>query len=130
MSAKGGLYYFSLCTFNFTLLMFPLSLATTNGISSIRQRRTELIYFPHATEMFHFAWFPLSTSHDVKACTLPVHRFPHSDTPGSKLVCQLPEAFRRLLRPSSAHIAKASTIYPYIVLTLSVLHTETQTYAD
>ncbi len=27
--------------------------------------------------------------------------FPHSDTPGSKLVCQLPEAFRRLPRPSS-----------------------------
>src|SRR3989344_8783217 len=40
-------------------------------------------------------------------------RFPHSDIPGSKLVCQLPEAFRRLLRPSSASCAKASTVYPY-----------------
>src|SRR4026208_401233 len=35
--------------------------------------------------------------------------FPHSDIGGSKLVCQLPEAFRRLPRPSSPVIAKAST---------------------
>lgn len=36
--------------------------------------------------------------------------FPHSDILGSKLVCQLPEAFRRLQRPSSAPTAKASTM--------------------
>ena len=35
--------------------------------------------------------------------------FPHSEIPGSKLVCQLPGAYRRLLRPSSPVIAKAST---------------------
>ena len=35
--------------------------------------------------------------------------FPHSDIDGSKLVCQLPVAFRRLPRPSSPVIAKAST---------------------
>src|SRR5579864_4511515 len=35
--------------------------------------------------------------------------FPHSDIGGSKLVCQLPTAFRRLPRPSSPVIAKAST---------------------
>src|SRR5689334_22971989 len=35
--------------------------------------------------------------------------FPHSDIGGSKLVCQLPAAFRRLPRPSSPVIAKAST---------------------
>src|SRR4051795_5754613 len=35
--------------------------------------------------------------------------FPHSDIYGSKLVCQLPAAFRRLPRPSSPVIAKAST---------------------
>src|SRR5699024_10418245 len=35
--------------------------------------------------------------------------FPHSDTLGSQLVCQLPEAYRRLQRPSSAPGAKAST---------------------
>src|ERR1700738_5323013 len=35
--------------------------------------------------------------------------FPHSDICGSKLVCQLPGAYRRLRRPSSPVIAKAST---------------------
>ena len=35
--------------------------------------------------------------------------FPHSDIPGSKSVCRLPEAFRRLQRPSSPSAAKAST---------------------
>jgi hypothetical protein len=39
--------------------------------------------------------------------------FPHSDIFGSKLVCQLPEAFRRLPRPSSPVIAKASTTCTY-----------------
>ena len=35
---------------------------------------------------------------------------PHSDTSGSKSVCRLPEAFRRLQRPSSPLTAKASTV--------------------
>jgi hypothetical protein len=39
-------------------------------------------------------------------------RFPHSVTPGSQLGCQLPGAYRRLLRPSSALGAKASTMRP------------------
>ena len=39
--------------------------------------------------------------------------FPHSDICGSKLVCQLPAAFRRLPRPSSPVIAKASTACTY-----------------
>lgn len=39
-------------------------------------------------------------------------RFPHSDTLGSQLVCQLPEAYRRLQRPSSAPCTKASTERP------------------
>ena len=38
--------------------------------------------------------------------------FPHSDTPGSQLGCQLPGAYRRLQRPSSALDAKASTMCP------------------
>jgi hypothetical protein len=36
--------------------------------------------------------------------------FPHSEILGSKLVYQLPEAYRRLRRPSSAPDAKASTV--------------------
>ncbi len=43
----------------------------------------------------------------------PKGGFPHSEIPGSKLVCQLPEAYRRLLRPSSPSTAKASTICAY-----------------
>ena len=39
--------------------------------------------------------------------------FPHSDIAGSKLVCQLPHAFRRLLRPSSPPAAKAFTMCAY-----------------
>jgi hypothetical protein len=39
--------------------------------------------------------------------------FPHSETPGSQLGCQLPGAYRRLQRPSSAPGAKASTVCPY-----------------
>src|ERR1700690_4145848 len=40
-------------------------------------------------------------------------RFPHSDILGSKSGCRLPEAYRRLLRPSSAPGAKASAVCPY-----------------
>ena len=36
--------------------------------------------------------------------------FPHSDIPGSKVVCHLPEAYRRLPRLSSPLTAKASTM--------------------
>ena len=39
--------------------------------------------------------------------------FPHSDIFGSRLICQLPEAFRRLSRLSSLVIAKASTTCTY-----------------
>ena len=40
-----------------------------------------------------------------------VSGFPHSDICGSMPVCRLPAAFRKLLRPSSPVIAKASTTY-------------------
>ena len=38
--------------------------------------------------------------------------FPHSDILGSQSGCRLPEAYRRLQRPSSAPGAKASTVRP------------------
>ena len=37
-------------------------------------------------------------------------RFPHSEIPGYNARSQLPEAYRRVLRPSSVLIVKASTI--------------------
>ena len=47
------------------------------------------------------------------SCDTLAGGFPHSDISGSKLICQLPEAFRRLSRPSSPVIAKASTTCTY-----------------
>ena len=41
--------------------------------------------------------------------------FPHSEISGSSLVCQLPEAYRRLLRLSSPPDAKASTLCPSLL---------------
>ena len=43
--------------------------------------------------------------------------FPHSEILESQLGCQLLEAYRRLLRPSSAPGAKASTVCPYKLAT-------------
>src|SRR5690625_6544913 len=63
--------------------------------------------------MFQFARFAprdLCIQSRVRHCW---RGFPHSDICGSKLVCQLPAAFRRLPRPSSPVIAKASTICTY-----------------
>ena len=51
-------------------------------------------------------------------------RFPHSDTPGSQLGCQLPRAYRRLLRPSSALDAKASTMRPSQLVTTPTQHNQ------
>ena len=39
--------------------------------------------------------------------------FPHSEIFGSKCVCPLPEAYRKLLRPSSPVVAKAFTMCAY-----------------
>jgi hypothetical protein len=39
--------------------------------------------------------------------------FPHSEIFGSKVVCHLTEAYRRLLRLSSPPDAKASTVHTY-----------------
>ena len=61
--------------------------------------------FPPGTEMFQFPGFASYTYFIQCTMTTEVAGFPHSDTPGSKLVCQLPEAYRRLLRPSSPSTA-------------------------
>jgi hypothetical protein len=74
---------------------------------------TESLLFslPVGTEMFHFPTFPLSRLYIQREVTgSSPAGFPHSEILGSKFVYQLPEAYRRLLRPSSAPIAKASTV--------------------
>ena len=63
--------------------------------------------------MFHFPHSPHTpyTFKRMRPGITPA-RFPHSDTLGSQFACQLPEAYRRLPRPSSAFHTKASTERP------------------
>ena len=77
---------------------------------------TESLLFslPVGTEMFHFPTFPLPALYIQAGITgSSPAGFPHSEILGSKFVYQLPEAYRRLLRPSSAPTAKASTVRSY-----------------
>lgn len=74
---------------------------------------SRLFSLPVGTEMFHFPTFPLPALYIQAGVTGSARRpagFPHSEILGSRLVYQLPEAYRRLLRPSSAPDAKASTV--------------------
>ena len=74
---------------------------------------SRLLSLPVGTEMFHFPTFPLPALYIQAGVTGSARRpagFPHSDTLGSKCAYPLPEAYRRLLRPSSAPDAKASTV--------------------
>ncbi len=98
--------------------MQRLPAITHTRFSLIRFRSpllTESLLFslPVGTEMFHFPTFPLPALY-IQAGVTRSHKrlagFPHSDTLGSKLAYQFPEAYRRLLRPSSAPDAKASTV--------------------
>ena len=72
-----------------------------------------LLSLPVGTEMFHFPTFPLPALYiqaGVTGCIAAPAGFPHSEILESKLAYQLLEAYRRLLRPSSAPDAKASTV--------------------
>ena len=98
--------------------MQRLPAITHTRFSLIRFRSpllTESLLFslPVGTEMFHFPTFPLPALY-IQAGVTRSHKrlagFPHSDILGSKLAYQFPEAYRRLLRPSSAPDAKASTV--------------------
>ena len=89
--------------------------AITNRLLRFRSpllSESRLMSFPRATEMFQFTRF---ASHDYVFIMryLLLGGFPHSEISGSKLICQLPEAYRRLSRPSSPIIAKASTTCSY-----------------
>ena len=51
----------------------------------------------------------------------PKAGFPHSEICGSMFVCQLPAAYRKLLRPSSPVIAKASTMCTYSLVSITLI---------
>ena len=69
--------------------------------------------FPGGTEMFHFPPLPL-IPYIFRHQYLGINPdgLPHSEISGSKLVWQLPEAYRNLLRPSSALGTKTFTMNP------------------
>ena len=98
---------------------FPFRFANSRAITRRLFRfrspllsESRLMSFPRATEMFQFTRF---ASHDYVFIMRYLLRggFPHSEISGSKLICQLPEAYRRLSRLSSPVIAKASTTCSY-----------------
>ena len=69
--------------------------------------------FPAGTEMFQFPAFALLTLYiQVRVTAGCAVEFPHSEILGSTLVCQLPEAYRRLPRLSSPLNAKTFTLHP------------------
>ena len=100
MASISRLFRYVLC---YHLQASPISLATTFGIS---------------VDVFSSSYWDVSV-HPVRLAWLCIHHaipfggFPHSEISGSKLICQLPEAYRRLSRPSSPIIAKASTMCSY-----------------
>ena len=85
----------------------PGSLATTAGISIDFFSSGYLDVSVHQVRFLQ----PIYSAEDDRVLSLC--GFPHSDISGSKFDCQLPEAFRRLPRPSSPVIAKASAMYAY-----------------
>ena len=101
--------------------MQPLPGITHDWFSLIRVRspllpESLLFSLPVGTEMFHFPTFPLPALYiqaGVTRSASPLAGFPHSEILESQPVYRLPEAYRRLLRPSSAPDAKASTVCSY-----------------
>ena len=88
---------------------------TTTGLVPFRSpllRESRLISFPPVTEMFQFTGFA-SHTYEFSVRYLLRGGFPHSEIAGSKVVCHLADAYRRLPRPSSPSTAKASTMCAY-----------------
>src|SRR5258708_23725842 len=56
--------------------------------------------------------------------------FPHSEICGSAPICRLPAAYRRLSRPSSPVIAKASTTCTYSLDPITLLPPLTESAPD
>ena len=89
----------------------PRSLAATQGIS---------------VDFFSCGYLDVSVPHvrfvTIVTMTHKCAGFPHSDISGSKFICQLPEAFRRLSRLSSPLTAKASAVCAYSLGHYSIIN--------
>ena len=89
----------------------PISLATTLGIS------VDLFscsYLDVSVRRVRLAYLCIQYAIPIKG------GFPHSEICGSKRVCSLPAAYRKLLRPSSPVIAKASTMCTYSLVPITL----------
>ena len=97
--------------FDYHVQAHPISLATTLGIS---------------VDFFSCSYLDVSVRRVRFACLCIQHAmtqragFPHSEICGSKCVCSLPAAYRKLLRPSSPVIAKASTMCTYSLVPITL----------
>ena len=88
---------------------------TTTGLVPVRSpllRESRLISFPPVTEMFQFTGFARCT-YEFSATYSRSCGFPHSEIAGSKVVCHLTDAYRRLPRLTSPSTAKASAMCAY-----------------
>ena len=63
-------------------------------------------------------------------CNDPKVGFPHSEICGSMRVCSLPAAYRKLLRPSSPVIAKASTLCTYSLVPITLISVARDVYSN
>ena len=98
-------------SFQTVLLRVVLSLAGFSDFARHYFRNLGWCIFLELLRCFSSPGSPRIPMYSV--CDTPKGGFPHSEISGSKLICQLPEAYRRLSRPSSPIIAKASTTCSY-----------------
>ena len=113
--------YGAITSYGQTFQFVPLELTQlfSLGCSTFARHyltESRLISIPPVTEMFPFTGFAPLTLEFSRRYLLR-GGFPHSEIFGSKHICRLPEAYRRLPRPSSPSVAKASTMCTLIHLT-------------
>ena len=97
--------------FDYHVQAHPISLATTLGISV---DFFSCSYLDVSVRRVRFAYLCIQYAMTQRA------GFPHSEICGSKCVCSLPAAYRKLLRPSSPVIAKASTMCTYSLVPITL----------
>ena len=112
--ARAGFPYGAVTRCGPPFQTLPVILPKATGLVRFRSpllAESLLMSFPPATEMFQFAGF---ASHAYGfSMGYPLQGgLPHSEIPGSKVVCTYPEAYRSLPRPSSTSGAKAFTVRP------------------
>ena len=112
--------------YKFRLFRFRSPLLTESYTQNSREveflRPKPKDWLPREINVQYFLFLWLLRCFTSPGCSLCVYEFnawfliksegfPHSEISGSKVAYHLPEAYRRLLRPSSPNSVKASTVY-------------------